>query len=153
LSDETAVLRWVAAFAAPGFALGALLFFKLMRRSWLRAQRYIAVGGVTQGAVVKNGRVYSESAGTNSAWVCIVEYRDPSGESHTIVRRGVTTSTPTPIGTPVRIAFDPQFPDEAVIADFARKLYWVGWLCTFLFGAAALGCLVFFITTLSGPGQ
>lgn len=137
--EHRLVLQLGSLLCAGLFALGAVLFFTLMRRPWARARRYIARGGSTTGVVVGHaGGGTTESGYTTYA--VVVEYRDPSGRPFRIVSPGAATH-PDPIGTQLPVAYDVAEPSRGVIVGSSRTLALVGTGLSALFALLSLGCL------------
>lgn len=124
--DETSILKVAAPVCALAFILGAVLSYKLMRRGWARCLRFMEQGGLAEGTVVAHlPRSLTSEHGISDGFALLVEYRDRTGTPHRIESGSVATH-PSPIGTPVRVAYDPRAPGEARLADEARTLARVG---------------------------
>ena len=147
--DELRMLQVMLQVMAPvgmaGFALGAWLSFKLMRRSWLRARRFIEGGAVAQGVVIEHRftRSHDIEGGVTEGYVAIVEYRAPSGEAHRKIMGA--RANPLPLGSRIEVAYDRANPSDAVFVNLARAKWVWGWIMTAAFGVLALGHLVLIV--------
>ena len=149
--NDLSMLRIMAPIVAAGFALGALLSFKLMRRSWLRAQPWLAAGAVTQGVVVEHlfRRYNNSDGGVTEGYVAVVAYRAPNGESHRKLF-GRPQTSPLPLGARTAIAYDRTDPSEGIFVETARAMWMWGWIMTVAFGVLAVAHLVLAIVLAFG---
>jgi hypothetical protein len=144
--DDHQVSQLMSALGVPLYALGAALFFTLMRRPWKRGKRYIDQGGSAQGVVVGHIAAGSPESG-KSLYALEVEFHDRAGRAFRIVSMGATSS-PLPVGTPLAVAYDVNDPNQAVIMSSARTVAFVGTCMAALFGLLAAACAVVFVVLL-----
>ena len=108
------VLGW--AFVGVGLAAGA-------GAAWVarRSMRLSASGAHADGTVVGNEEhIPPGQRGTPRAFhIPVVAYTTARGEKIRFTSR-VGRGRPLPNGTPVRVVFDPDHPEDAEIATFAR---------------------------------
>ena len=108
------VLGW--AFVGVGAVAG--IAAALVAR---RSVRLSTAGGKSEGTVVGNEElVPTGQRGTPRTYhLPVVAYMTPRGEKIRFTSR-VGRGQPLPNGTPVRVLFDPDHPEDAEIATFAR---------------------------------
>lgn len=141
--DEMLVLQLLSALGVLLFSVGTVLSFWLMRRPWTRAKRFVGQGRTTRGVVVGHvGGGFTESGET--MYSPEIEFVDRTGRTFRITS-SMSSTHPSPIGTPVDVAYDVNDPRKGVVLGAARILALVGSGMAALFGLCAAGSAIAFV--------
>lgn len=144
--SSTGVGLLLTGLGVPLFAIGATLLLWLMRSPWRRVKRNMRGGGVVEGVVVDY-----EGRGTNRYGKplrsLVVEYRSQTNEAFRMVSSMAATS-PKPVGTRLRVAYDVSNPAVGVLVGGARTLATVGSLLSILCTGFSGVCAAVFVLLL-----